>query len=198
MERNDFDIIESINYIDVIINYGIIDGNEIIVFIKVGKDGTIYGYNNKYLSLASYINTKYGYTVICSSNNGKSILNNEMDMIKNYCQNKFINYQIYYIGISNGASLGMLYGYNYEQIKKMLLINGPLMINFDKIINGLLKYKGDKIYLIYGEKDPSSKYVNLLKELKNNKINVLTISNEGHNLNFNDERLIQILEKFLN
>lgn len=198
MERNDFDIIESINYIDVIINYGIIDGNEIIVFIKVGKDGTIYGYNNKYLSLASYINTKYGYTVICSSNNGKSILNNEMDMIKNYCQNKFINYQIYYIGISNGASLGMLYGYNYEQIKKMLLINGPLMINFDKIINGLLKYKGDKIYLIYGEKDPSSKYVNLLKELKNDKINVLTISNEGHNLNFNDERLIQILEKFLN
>lgn len=198
MERNDFDIIESINYIDAIINYGIIDGNEIIVFIKVGKDGTIYGYNNKYLSLASYINTKYGYTVICSSNNGKSILNNEMDMIKNYCQNKFINYQIYYIGISNGASLGMLYGYNYEQIKKMLLINGPLMINFDKIINGLLKYKGDKIYLIYGEKDPSSKYVNLLKELKNDKINVLTISNEGHNLNFNDKRLLQILEKFFN
>lgn len=194
----DFDNIENINSGNVVINYGIIKGNEKIVFIKVGKDGSIYGYNNKYLTLAREINYKYGNTVICASNNEKSTLINEIDMIKNYCLDKFDNYYIYYIGVSNGASLGMRYGYNYEVVKKMLLINGPLMINFDKIINGLLKYKGEKIYLIYGSLDPSIKYVKLLKQIESDKINVITISNEEHNFNFNNEIFIQILADFLN
>lgn len=194
----DFDNIENINSGNVVINCGIIKGNEKIVFIKVGKDGSIYGYNNKYLTLAREINYKYGNTVICASNNEKSTLINEIDMIKNYCLDKFDNYYIYYIGVSNGASFGMRYGYNYEVVKKMLLINGPLMINFDKIINGLLKYKGEKIYLIYGSLDPSIKYVKLLKQIESDKINVITISNEEHNFNFNNEIFIQILADFLN
>ena len=31
------------------INYGIVKGNENVVFIKVGADGNIKGYKNKYL-----------------------------------------------------------------------------------------------------------------------------------------------------
>lgn len=198
MKRNDFDYIENIAYNDNKIDYGIIKGNEKIVFIKVGKKGSIYGYNNKYLTLARDINYKYGYTVICASNNEKSKLINEIDMVKKYCLGKFDNYNIYYIGVSDGASLGMYYGCEYEVIKKMLLINGPLMMNFDKIINGLLNYKGVKIYLIYGSLDPSIKYVKLLKQIESDKINVITISNEEHNFNFNNEIFIQILTDFLN
>lgn len=196
MKKNDFDYIENIAYNDNKIDYGIIKGNEIIVFIKVGKDGSIYGFNNKYLQLANDINNKYGYTIICSSNSYKSTLKYEMDFINNYCENKFINYQIYYIGISNGASLGMQYGYNYKMIKRMLLINGPLMINFDKVINGIKKYQGD-IYLIYGSLDPSIKYVKLLEEINNDKININIIDGENHHLNF-DVKFMQMLERFLN
>ena len=50
------------------INYGIISGNEKIVFIKVGADGNIKGYKNKYLKMAHRVHEKTGATVICASN----------------------------------------------------------------------------------------------------------------------------------
>ena len=33
----------------VIIDYGIINGDKTIIFIKAGQDGSMYGYQNKYL-----------------------------------------------------------------------------------------------------------------------------------------------------
>ena len=32
---------------NIIIDYGIVNGNNTIVFIKAGQDGSLYGYNNK-------------------------------------------------------------------------------------------------------------------------------------------------------
>lgn len=37
---------------------------------------------------------------------------------------------IYYMGMSNGAVLVARYGHMHPEIKRMLLINGPLMINW--------------------------------------------------------------------
>ena len=50
------------------IQYGIIKGNNKILFIKPGQDGSMVGYMDKYYNLAKYINNKYQYTVICSNN----------------------------------------------------------------------------------------------------------------------------------
>ena len=47
-ENYDFDKIESITQLDKsLVEYGIIRGNNIIVFIKSGLKGTYYGYENK-------------------------------------------------------------------------------------------------------------------------------------------------------
>ena len=35
-----------------IIDYGIVEGNNIIVFIKAGQNGSLYGYQNKYVKMA--------------------------------------------------------------------------------------------------------------------------------------------------
>ena len=35
-----------------IIDYGIVEGNNIIVFIKAGQDGSLYEYQNKYIKMA--------------------------------------------------------------------------------------------------------------------------------------------------
>ena len=69
MKRTDYDKIIHSQFEDIaIIDYGIIKGNGTIVFIKAGQDGSMYGYQNKYLKIADNINKKFGYTVICSSN----------------------------------------------------------------------------------------------------------------------------------
>ena len=53
MERTDYDQIIHSQLEDIaVIDYGIVKGNETIVFIKAGQDGSMYGYQNKYLKIA--------------------------------------------------------------------------------------------------------------------------------------------------
>ena len=69
-----YDTIQKKLYKDVAyIEYGIVNGNNTIVFIKVGQDGSIFGYQNKYLDIAFELNRKHGYTVIVSSNPFRSL-----------------------------------------------------------------------------------------------------------------------------
>ena len=51
-----------------IIEYGLVHGNEKIVFIKTGADGNIRGYQDKYLKMAHRVHERLGATVICASN----------------------------------------------------------------------------------------------------------------------------------
>lgn len=168
---------------NIIINYGIVHGNNVVVFIKVGQDGSIYGYENKYLKMAYNINNKYGYTVICSSNpfDGDNPLDIDLKVIRNYYKERNVNnYDIYYIGHSNGARIGILWGHKYPEIKKMLLINAPLFINWYKLKEGLIKIKDKEVYLIYGELDQSYKYTELLKPLLNDNIKLDIIFGADH------------------
>lgn len=182
------------------INYGIIKGNNIIVFIVVGKKGAIYGYKNKYLIMAQTINKEYGYTVICSENisNPENILNTGINIIKNYCiEKKFYEYKIYYIGVSNGAIIGTLYGTDVKEIKKMLLINMPLMINFHKIKEKLKENKDKKIIFIYGSLDPSFKYIELLNYIENTNLKIISIENQNHNFSKDINEFISLPQKYL-
>ena len=109
----------------------------------------------------------------------------------------FKDYDIYYYGNSNGASIGACNAYKYEKIQRMLLINPPLFINFHKIEDGIKKFKGDKINFIFGSLDPSYKYVGLLDVLKNTKVSYYIIEGEDHNLSNNTISLESLVEKYL-
>ena len=53
--NDEFDIIHRKRYNEQLINYGIIYGTDKRVFlIKAGQNGSIYGYNNKYLKMAKH------------------------------------------------------------------------------------------------------------------------------------------------
>ena len=185
---------------NIIINYGIIEGNNIVVFIKVGQDGTIYGYENKYLEIAHGLNKKYGYTVICSSNpfNGDNPLDVDFKVIEDYFEKRnIINYEIYYMGHSNGARIGMTWGYKYPKIKKMLLVNAPLFINWYKLKEGLSKINYKEVYLVYGELDQSYKYTELLKTLLNDNIKLEIISGVDHHFTGMLDEFVKLPEKFL-
>lgn len=64
----DYDNVISKAVDDATIEYGLLYGNEKIVFIKVGADGNIRGYKDKYLKMARRVHNRLGATVICASN----------------------------------------------------------------------------------------------------------------------------------
>ena len=197
MEKFDKEIKKEFKDI-AIIEYGIVEGNNTIVFIKAGQNGSLYGYQNKYIRMANNLNKKYGCSVICSSNpfDGENPLDNAMEVIEEYAK-KFDDYKIYYLGYSNGALIGAWYGINYPKIKRMALVNGPLMYNFHKTKEGALSFKGESINFIYGEYDQSIEYTVLLKEIENEKIKVFIEKGQDHHFSKSDEEFQKIPEKYL-
>lgn len=186
------------NFNDEIIDYGIVEGNNIIVFIKAGQDGSLYGYQNKYIKMARRLNKKYGCSVICSSNpfDGNNPLDNAMEIIEDYAK-IFDNYKIYYLGYSNGALIGAWFGVKYPKIKRMALVNGPLMYNFHKTKEGALSFNGDMISFIYGEYDQSIGYIDLLKNMENDKIKVFVEKGQDHHFSKSEKNFQEIPEKYL-
>lgn len=186
------------NFNDEIIDYGIVEGNNIIIFIKAGQDGSLYGYQNKYIKMARRLNKKYGCSVICSSNpfDGNNPLDNAMEIIEDYAK-IFDNYKIYYLGYSNGALIGAWFGVKYPKIKRMALVNGPLMYNFHKTKEGALSFNGDMISFIYGEYDQSIGYIDLLKNMENDKIKVFVEKGQDHHFSKSEESFQEIPEKYL-
>ena len=181
-----------------IIDYGIVEGNNIIVFIKAGQNGSLYGYQNKYIKMAKRLNKKYGCSVICSSNpfDGNNSLDNAMEVIEDYAK-RFDDFKIYYLGYSNGALIGAWFGIKYPKIKRMALVNGPLMYNLYKTKEGALSFKGESINFIYGEYDQSIGYVELLKSIENDKIKVFIEEGQDHHFSKSEEDFQKIPEKYL-
>ena len=181
-----------------IIDYGIVEGNNIIVFIKAGQNGSLYGYQNKYIKMAKRLNKKYGCSVICSSNpfDGNNPLDNAMEVIEDYAK-RFDDFKIYYLGYSNGALIGAWFGIKYPKIKRMALVNVPLMYNLYKTKEGALSFKGESINFIYGEYDQSIGYVELLKSIENDKIKVFIEEGQDHHFSKSEEDFQKIPEKYL-
>ena len=181
-----------------IVDYGIVEGNNIIVFIKTGQNGSLYGYQNKYVKMAKRLNKKYGCSVICSSNpfDGNNPLDNAMEVIEDYAK-RFDDFKIYYLGYSNGALIGAWFGIKYPKIKRMALVNGPLMYNLYKTKEGALSFKGESINFIYGEYDQSIGYVELLKSIENDKIKVFIEEGQDHHFSKSEEDFQKIPEKYL-
>lgn len=157
------------------IEYGIFEGSSTVFFIKVGQDGNIYGYNDKYMILAEMVHDRFGYTCVTASNpfDGEDPIGHAfstVDEMKGDCS-------VYYMGHSNGARAGALFGYRYDRIKKMVLSDSPLEdCDIDEINEALRKFKGD-VTMVYGEFDDSADRIHLLDET----VKVEMIPGEDHN-----------------
>ena len=195
-----FDEVIHREFNDSVIDYGIVNGNSTIVFIKAGQDGSMCGYKNKYLRMANDINDKYGYTVICSSNpyNGVNPLDDAMEVINSYCSNKgYKDHEIYYIGHSCGGLIGLWYGVNYPKIKRILSVNAPLMYNWHNTKDSIKRFKGDRLTLVYGSLDQSINYTELVKPLESGIVKLEIIEGQDHHFSKNDDDFYNLPFKFL-
>ena len=199
MNELKFDKIVKSNLEDItVIEYGIIEGNNTIVFIKSGQNGSIYGYNNKYIKMAKRLNKKYKCTVICSSNPfyGNNPLDNAFTVIEK-CTSKFEDYKVYYLGFSNGALIGAYFGINYPKIKRMLLVNMPLIYDINLIKNNLNNFNNEKVTIVYGSLDYSINLLENIKNIKSNRLDIKVILNEDHYFSKDEEDFYSLPEKYL-
>ena len=173
--------------------FGIIQGEKYLVFIKTGRGGSIEGFENKYLNICDFLFEKYGYTFVVSANPKDSVCDLEEEI---KCISKYVGdyKEIIFVGISNGASIGAAQCGKIEKIKNAVLISAPLMINFHKIKEGAQKFRGDNMYFLYGEADPSFRYIEILNVIKNTACKYKIIKGEGHD--FSKESLISELNYF--
>lgn len=176
--------------------YGVMKGNGNLVFIKTGRGGTIYGCQNKYLHIASELRDDFGCTVIVSANpeNSECDLVTELNEILS-SEGDFT--EIYFIGVSNGALVGAQQGYRCKKIKAMLLLNGPLMINWHKTRKGLEEFGGEKVRLVYGSLDPSYRYIELLNLIESDVCDYVKLEGIDHNFTDNMEVFTSNIWKFL-
>ena len=196
-----FDEIIELPLADEIIQYGIVYGSNTIVFIKAGANGSMHGYENKYLQIAKNINKSHGYTVISSSNPDyyrENPIQQAIELIANYAESKeFDDYEIFYMGHSDGASLGARYGHLYPKIKRMLLVNSPLFFNWHLIKDGMKQFTGEKAIFVYGDLDPSYKYVEMLNLIGNDRVKLEIIEGADHHFVGMLDEFIDLPNKYL-
>lgn len=169
--------------------YGIINGSKDVLLVKTEVSGSIYGTQNRYLKLAKRVHFEYGMTVIVAGNLSDSSLKNDFYNLKDYLKDS----NIYFMGVSNGAVQAIQSEYDNEQIKGMLLINTPLMINLHKTKEGIQNYKG-KLVFVFGSKDPSFNYLPLIQDFRN--VKAIVVPGQDHNFSNGDE-FLYLPEKYL-
>ena len=138
------------------IKYGILFGNEKIVFIKVGADGNIRGYQDKYLKMAHRVHSRIGATVICASNpdiSEHAHMKADKALIhKLIAECAFENYEMYFVGTSDGGYHSLLLAQQFSQTAKYLGINSSHK-GIEDFAERILSLSQVKKILIYGRND---------------------------------------------
>lgn len=89
------------------------------------------------------------------------------------------------------------YGVKYPKIKRMLLINTPLMYNFYKTKEGIMNFNGESLVMVYGEFDQSYMYTELLNRLESDKFKVKIVKGQDHDFSNDITEFIELPDKYL-
>ena len=135
------------------IEYETVLGNEQIVFIKVGAGGSLCGYDNKYRRMADRIRERLGATVIRATNPCETHLDTDEEEIRRIiAENGFKSFELYFIGVSDGAYRNLALANRFEESVKLVGINTSYIdaCDLEERLNAL---KGVSKVLIYGTED---------------------------------------------
>ena len=161
-----------------------------VVLILPGVDGSVDGYENKYVRMAERIIEKQNKAVVRVSNafitsfhwedNFRKAIEYITANAKEYFGHDTVSIEV--VAHSAGASVVAWLAHEYPNIDKLLLINMAAEVNLDKILDGLTKYKGE-VDLILGSGDPSLSFATMLPD------NVIVSIIDGADHYFSGEHL---------
>jgi hypothetical protein len=193
-----FDIVSKIEYESQTVDYGYIKGNDKIVYIKAGMGGSYLGYDDKYLKIAHRLNEKYGCSVICVSNPVPLPIIVDQMILGNFIKEYEIKKpKMFFFGHSNGGIKGLELGASGVRFTKMVLVNMPLMMNFHKTARWMDNIPETNIVTVYGEKDPSYRYIPFLEAKNLQNVEIVKIAGADHNFKGMMEQFIELSEMIL-
>ena len=197
-ENKDYDAFLSFHGVE----FGLMEGTDGLLVVKTGSGGTIYGHENKYLTLAARIAERHNVSVIVSDNPlelaPEENMSITMSVAADYISSRKEEMPVSYFGVSKGGQYGAMYGYRYPFVQKWLLLNLPVMINWHKSRAGLMKMSEEQeVTMIFGERDPSYPYAELIDLMRKENIKRVTIPNEDHTFSHAIDEFLRLPEQFL-
>ena len=142
-----------------------------VVIILPGVDGSVDGFENKYVRMADNITSKQRKAVVRLSNpfisyyHWEDNLREALAYVEENAQELFgaEDISIEIIGHSAGAAAAASVAWEYPAIKKLLLINTASVVGPEKIVDGLRKYKNEA-KVVFGSEDPSLPFAAMLPD----------------------------------
>ena len=164
--------------------YGIIHGNEKIVFIKAGTNGNIRGYQDKYLKMAHRVHERIGATVICASNcdlDSKVQLKIDKALINKIIIDRGLdNYELYFVGTSDGGEHSLKLSQQFSETVKLLGLNSSWS-SIEDFLERIKSLPHVKKTFVYGALDDDfDKIVPRLKELACDNLEIVVLDGVDH------------------
>ena len=170
--------------------------SKVILLTVPGVDGSVDGFENKYVRIAESIQEKYGAAIVRMANpfitsyhwesNIRQALNYILENAEEITDHQDIDIRI--VAHSAGAAIVAQIAWEYPEITQILLVNPATKLGIDKIQYGLSEIGGSKITVLFGSEDPSVGDVDEISKLSEAK-NVHTHILEGVDHNFSGESL---------
>lgn len=166
------------------INYGILYGNEKIVFIKTGAGGNIRGYQDKYLKMAHRVHKSLGATVICASNPeieyDAQVAADKAMISENAAACGFDDFEVYFVGTSDGGYQNLLLAKEIPQTVKMMGIN-PSLQTFEDFVEKVQVLPYVQKIMVYGTKDDVyDECIPELQSLGGENLEIVTVEGADH------------------
>ena len=100
--------------------------------------------------------------------------------------------QIYFMGMSMGATIGCIGRPLFPEISRFLLVNPPLMINTTRICHSAKAFDGDMMTFVFGSLDPSAHLAGLLKLHEHENMRVVVVPGQDHHFSRNGFQLLEL------
>jgi hypothetical protein len=142
--------------------YGILDGNDTVVFIKTEAGCSPLG-EDKYFKLAKRLHDIRGATVVCAANLCAGAFQKaDADILREIVAAKDGKAELFFIGVCEGALDGLYHATQRFTFERILLVNLPLLLEIQRTKAALLRIPSE-IRFVFGEKEPAVKRVPELK-----------------------------------
>lgn len=181
------------------VKYGIICGNERIVFIKAGSGGNGRGYKNKYTRMAQRIHDRLGATVICASNPDVPHEAEDEEAIRRVVAERgFADFELYFIGTSDGAYKNLSLAKRFPETVKLIGINASY-IDISDFRQRLSVLPDVYKLFIYGtEDDDFDEVIPVLSEMTGEKLGLKFIEGADHSFTGMVEEFIALADYLYN
>ena len=177
-----------------IIEYKIISGNEKIVFIKAGAGGNASGYDDKYIKMANRLHERFGATVICASNPDMPHKSVDEEKIRQVvAENNFSEFELYFVGTSDGAYQNLSLAKRFNETKKILSINSSFS-TFSKLEEKICALPNVEKIFVLGTADDDYEELIAIKNITCDNLKLIEVDGADHSFNGMLDEFIKLVD----